>query len=154
MSRVRWASLHRRLDFDFLHTASGRLIDAPSQAVAPSWAVAGGADFLKWAVPQLREAGKHVAALSVVSSNLHNVSARLRAQDEQDALLQRLRVPLGLAPERLHENEDFSILLCAAEVPKSVVDAASASKKLVWANIVTEDRRWVMPATTSSSSAP
>ena len=73
-------------------------------------------------------------ALSVVAPSQHDIRARLKAQDEQDQLCNAFRVPLGLAPEKLTDSEDFSMLLCDGKVPRGVVDAVQAAgKHTVWA---------------------
>ena len=147
MSRVQWAKMLQRERFEFVHNISGRLIDPPSRAVAPaSWAVAGGSEFLRWAVPALQKHGRNVVALSVVSSSQHDVSARLRAQDEQDNLLNALRVPLGLAPEVLRASDTFSALLCdPAHMPNKLANAVcDVGKDIYWAHAA-ESSRWLMP---------
>ena len=48
MSRVAWRSLAQRSNFDFMHTASGRLhADQLMQRSTVGWAVCGRADFVK-----------------------------------------------------------------------------------------------------------
>ena len=112
MSRIRWGSLVKRDQFEFLHTTSGRLQpDALPARHAKNWAVCGGETFVRRAVPALRTAGVSVTALSVLPKNFHNVSSRLRAQDAQDSLCRTLNVPCGLSVEALPGCEEFDLVL-------------------------------------------
>ena len=129
MSRVAWRSLMQRHNFEFAHTASGRPhMDHAMRAVV-GWAVCGGEDFVRAAVPAMRTAGMEVTALSVTPASFHNVEARLRAQDSQDTLCAALNVPCGLSVEAIAAQDDFSHVLVAA--CESTVQALNRSGKTI-----------------------
>jgi hypothetical protein len=115
MSRVRWASAARRLHFDFTHTPNGRLhADELAGSVSHVWprAVCGSKEFICQAVPALRTAGKHVAAISVLpAEGQQDIRSRLRAQDEQDRLVSKLGIESGLAVEAFHKQKEFEHVL-------------------------------------------
>ena len=93
---------------------------------AASWAVCGGANFVERAVLMLRSAGMHVHALSVLPESMHNLSARLKAQDKQDSLCGTLNVPLGLSVEAFSRNaseSDFRWVLL--EKPAALAETAT-----------------------------
>ena len=124
MSRVKWRSLLQKGNFEFAHTLSGRLhSDAAARAPA-AWAVCGTQAFVQSAVPALRTSGLSVAALSVMPSSLHNISARLQAQDQQDALVEQLNVPCGLSLEALRTQEGFEHVLLEADEPEPWLQAS------------------------------
>ena len=130
MSRVAWRSLAQRSNFDFMHTASGRLhADQLMQRSTVGWAVCGRADFVKGVVPAMRTAGISVRALSVVPANFHNVTCRLRAQDAQDVLCRTLNIPEGVSVEALKAQEGFEYIMVEAGAEKWPEEHSTALKQ-------------------------
>ena len=131
MSRVNWASAARRLRFDFAHTPNGRLhadISSP-QHVWP-WAVVGQADFIRQAVPAMRKAGKHVAAISVFPPDgRQDIRSRLKAQDEQDVLVNKLGIECGVSVEAFDDQKEFEHVLVESRDTQVLPDALLGSSK-------------------------